>query len=504
MFRIKIFIFLLLIILTPLANAQIKYHSPRKVEIHFNFSMVTENVSFDQTSDLKYWCSIPTEDLNQRNIELLSINPEPASIENYTFHDSRFAYWDFSQQPNKKTHTVKIDLAADLYQVVYFLSPENVPDNYETEDPGMIAYYTRNDSLAFISPKIKEIAAELAKNVSHPFLQVRNIYRWIIQHLEPEFPVMQRGTRYLLSHPNNSENNIYSGDSAEYGWVFVALCRALDIPARVVNGFLTKPGWETPHTWVEYYLPKHGWITADPFLGDSEELMIELTHQNDAYYYFLHLDHYHLAFYKGSGFQLKPDYNYASKPFIFDKVLWYAPLGIWNIEKFTNANGSLTVSFEGLHIDKFTYPDLGVQFKISDQWLQRTGLEEGVIQLNEKFFRNDKSAELTLNGRELPVSRKRISAEEAAKLEINSLKKLNRSFKVIEEKPVQIDQLNGYLCIAEVIRDREQQKEHRLYLVEDGHLIWFVLTANTADFERAKDEFEAMIKTLTINIPQRR
>lgn len=58
-----------------------------------------------------------------------------------------------------------------------------------------------------------------------------------------------------------------AGDCSEYSYLFVALCRAAGIPARIQAGFafhLTNSVTEDGHMWVEYYLMNYGWVPTDP------------------------------------------------------------------------------------------------------------------------------------------------------------------------------------------------------------------------------------------------
>jgi len=67
-----------------------------------------------------------------------------------------------------------------------------------------------------------------------------------------------------------------SGVCEEYASLFVALCRASGIPARVVNGWgRDRNAWQDAwspdanlrmhrHAWAEVFIPAHGWVTVDP------------------------------------------------------------------------------------------------------------------------------------------------------------------------------------------------------------------------------------------------
>ncbi|MBL1407638.1 transglutaminase-like domain-containing protein [Sphingobacterium faecale] len=55
------------------------------------------------------------------------------------------------------------------------------------------------------------------------------------------------------------------GDCTEFADLFVALCRASDIPAKVIEGYMI--GYNvamSKHNWAEVYIPELGWRVVDP------------------------------------------------------------------------------------------------------------------------------------------------------------------------------------------------------------------------------------------------
>lgn len=61
------------------------------------------------------------------------------------------------------------------------------------------------------------------------------------------------------------------GECGDYAALFVALCRAAGLPARPQVGFWADKTNE-PHVWAEFHVPGHGWVPADPSVGDGTPL----------------------------------------------------------------------------------------------------------------------------------------------------------------------------------------------------------------------------------------
>ncbi|MGD9581837.1 MAG: transglutaminase family protein [Vampirovibrionia bacterium] len=110
------------------------------------------------------------------------------------------------------------------------------------------------------------------------------------------------------------------GDCSEYSDLMVALCRAKNIPARVVTGYTsyTYSAIDTPkHAWVEAYLKGIGWVPFDPTLGD--ENIAAFNNLEPKYIYLSNkrndplLDYYYYMSYKYWGAPIKFDDLFTAK-----------------------------------------------------------------------------------------------------------------------------------------------------------------------------------------------
>lgn len=113
--------------------------------------------------------------------------------------------------------------------------------------------YVEIDEPAFrqLAPRYEAATAqELAQTVQ----------AWTIGHMKGRrYTAAERGALYALQTRD--------GDCSEYAYLFVALCRAHGVPARVLGGYRHKGGVLRPasyHNWAEYH-DGTTWRMADPY-----------------------------------------------------------------------------------------------------------------------------------------------------------------------------------------------------------------------------------------------
>jgi transglutaminase-like putative cysteine protease len=115
---------------------------------------------------------------------------------------------------------------------------------------------------------------------------VSNIYDYVIDHMEYADPSRwNRGAVEALERGK--------GDCTEYADLFVAVCRAKEIPARVVTGYTVRFDSESPkHNWAEVYLQSYGWVPFDPSTGDIKNAIIRaraFSRMRPVYIYLSHI-----------------------------------------------------------------------------------------------------------------------------------------------------------------------------------------------------------------------
>lgn len=102
-------------------------------------------------------------------------------------------------------------------------------------------------------PLIKSIANKISGNTTEEIVQ--NIYEYEQKNIKYTVIPGTLGAKKTLQ--------ARAGKCSEFSAVMAALCRAKNIPARVVIGFFAREN-DQPHDWVEVYYDKYGWVMYDP------------------------------------------------------------------------------------------------------------------------------------------------------------------------------------------------------------------------------------------------
>ncbi|HWC90491.1 MAG TPA: transglutaminase domain-containing protein [Pirellulales bacterium] len=99
------------------------------------------------------------------------------------------------------------------------------------------AYLQDSPGIQTGSKQVRTLAAELCEGLTHPWDKARRFAEWIPKNIRPQIGSYTSVTAALDRR---------LGDCEEMSAVFVALCRSIGMPARLV--------WVPNHNWAEFYL----------------------------------------------------------------------------------------------------------------------------------------------------------------------------------------------------------------------------------------------------------
>jgi len=115
------------------------------------------------------------------------------------------------------------------------------------------------------SAEVVDLANQIAGDMTNPCDKARAFYDWVGDNIVyTGYCTEDRGALFAL--------HTGGGDCSEFAELFIALCRAADVPARFIDGITTESPGEgaTLHGWAEVYLSGAGWVPVDPTWGRYE------------------------------------------------------------------------------------------------------------------------------------------------------------------------------------------------------------------------------------------
>jgi transglutaminase-like putative cysteine protease len=215
----------------------------------------------DSPPVLMVWAADFYETETQRDITFKSLEPQGSSLFEDRVQGNRIRFWDlsFALRETDKVH-IRRRIEFTNYALKYDIRPDRIGEY--GKDSGFYRFYTKSEPFINQTDAIKDTAMAIAGDLKNPYLQAKRVAEWIKSHATYTYPVEIRGATEML--------NSMQGDCGQYSFLYIALCRSLGIPARLVSGFRIideKPGY---HVWSELFFPRYGWVPVDLTASDAE------------------------------------------------------------------------------------------------------------------------------------------------------------------------------------------------------------------------------------------
>lgn len=278
------------------ARSGLIYRNPRVYNVDYSFELFPDPNKIDRAKDLKLWIPIPREWDSQKAVKIISVQPPPHAEYEDPEHGNRMFFWDFAKRPERPSYKVDIKYRLESYEAHAQVNPNNRVGPYDKTSKDYILY-TQSTHTISITDKVKELAKIAIGDEKNPYLQAWQIFRFVRKKVRWKMHRLERGvgTEVLLTFPSQDEKTgeeYYEGACGQQHALFVALCRAVGIPARAVVGFVGWNPWikeedlklflpielkvspeglagtqhylaAMPHLWAEFYLAGYGWIPVD-------------------------------------------------------------------------------------------------------------------------------------------------------------------------------------------------------------------------------------------------
>ena len=272
----------------PALRKQIIQNNIVELDLAYDFSVP------GQTHRISLTVVLPTSIPDRQNIIGTQYSPKPSRI----FHKNGNRYAEFIFNKPEKQIKIDIRIKAELFKYDLFTAKKNRVKEY-IENSELTDFLSHEKYIEKDNPEIQQMANSIEGQTEEEI--VKNIYGYVIEHLE----YIKHGRKELGAVRALQEGK---GDCSEYSDLFVALCRAKNIPARVVTGCTLRFDSDSPkHNWAEVYLQDYGWVPFESSWGDVGNGRIQnmaFSRMGPVYVYFSHirndnvLRNYHYASYK--------------------------------------------------------------------------------------------------------------------------------------------------------------------------------------------------------------
>ncbi len=220
------------------------------------------NLSYDfavhgETRRISLIVALPQTMTNRQKILSIKYSPEPTRL--FSGNGNRYAEFVFID-PDKQVK-VEINIKAELLRYDLFTVRGQLKRNY-SESSELENFLKQEKYIEKGHPKIQEIAQSVEGQTEDEI--VKKIYNYIADNMK--YTVHGRSDWGAVKALQQKK-----GDCSEYADLFVAICRAKNIPARVATGYTMQyDAVSSKHNWVEVYLKDFGWVPFDPSWGDVE------------------------------------------------------------------------------------------------------------------------------------------------------------------------------------------------------------------------------------------
>ncbi len=222
-----------------------------------------------RSTPAKLWLPLPLnqDTLYQRTLgHTWSGNTANASMRRLPDGDLEVFHCDWSESDGRLQMTTQVSTADRQFDVTKrTIAPER-------ED--ILRRNLRESSLIPNDGLAHQLGERIVGRIKDPVAQAKAIFDWVVDNTiyDPSLPVCGSGDikRQLISGQ-------YGGRSADINGLFVAICRAIGIPARCVYGLRVGPSrlfrslgingddaTRAQHIRAEFYIPGYGWIPVDP------------------------------------------------------------------------------------------------------------------------------------------------------------------------------------------------------------------------------------------------
>ena len=211
--------------------------------------------------------AIPSNRPNQEIVDDITYTPEYTDVVTDQW-DQQTAHLSREDVPDNETVQLEMDVECTLYDVRYFIYPDQVGTLDQVPDNITNRYLANNEKYQYDHPTIQKAVKKALsdRDTDNPYWMARELFNYLIDNMYYEMVGGWNTAPAVLERGN--------GSCSEYAFTYIAMCRSAGIPARYVGALVMRGDRasldDVFHRWVEIYLPNFGWVPVDPSGGDRD------------------------------------------------------------------------------------------------------------------------------------------------------------------------------------------------------------------------------------------
>lgn len=240
--NIGIFVLCLLVLMQFSVTEKQEATFPIQRIVQYSFQL--ENKSNAAARDVDFWTYAPVKQTSSQKFEKLTVSHAYDLIEDKLGNQIIHIHFDVIPPFASKMIHVQAELGMADKTNAMLLTDASM---YLNEEPFIEVNH----------PEIKKVAIKFG---SVDISSLHSMYQWTANHIQGIAYVREdRGALYALQNK--------TGDCTEYAYLFTAMCRANNVPSRMMGGYVvaenSKLSPEDYHNWSEFYFDGV-WHVSDP------------------------------------------------------------------------------------------------------------------------------------------------------------------------------------------------------------------------------------------------
>jgi transglutaminase-like putative cysteine protease len=264
------------------------------IEVRVSFTMRYKITAEPGTESVELDVLIPQSRQGRQTIHDIRFSHQPA--QSFAHDGCSYAQFLLDYPPKTTEIVITVDATIHRYDCGMACSSRNCPRLGSTAD--LDQFLVHEEYLEKDAPELRQLARKLLGKSDKD--SVLKTMAFVVATLrQGPFDSADHGALWALEKKQ--------GDCTEFTDLFVALCRANNLPAKFCQGYLIHDvvKGDTPkHDWAEVYLPEYGWVPFDPFHAHQgnaveEMLPIYLYLDNQRRNSLLNDGHYYAYYYQG-------------------------------------------------------------------------------------------------------------------------------------------------------------------------------------------------------------